>query len=202
MFTYSGSGDPNHFYLTQLQLFNSKHHHHVRRQPRMSRPASYFQTWENNLAAARHRYQSLYENESEDDDETYQDLPESSSSSASFVSRFSQNSAGRRLNFYPYAGPGGDEAPSDILGLLNLETSKTIAAFEVDCRTRIGMFCQYGTSTRLILPAQVCIAVVCCFLSSGVIFGFAALKPVLVREGVYSECSSDVCLLDFRYVSM
>lgn len=39
--------------------------------------------------------------------------------------------------------------------------------------------------TRRIL--QVCIAVVYCLLAAGVVFGFAALKPVLVDEGVYRD---------------
>ena len=34
---------------------------------------------------------------------------------------------------------------------------------------------------------QVCVAVVYCLFSAGVVFGYAALKPVLVEEGVYGE---------------
>jgi len=34
---------------------------------------------------------------------------------------------------------------------------------------------------------QICIAVLYCLLAAGVIFGFAALKPVLVEEGVYRD---------------
>lgn len=31
-----------------------------------------------------------------------------------------------------------------------------------------------------------------CFLAAGVVFGFAALKPVLIRENVYRDlCSSE-----------
>jgi hypothetical protein len=33
--------------------------------------------------------------------------------------------------------------------------------------------------------AQVCTAVAYCFLAAGIVFGFAALKPVLIRENVY-----------------
>ena len=39
--------------------------------------------------------------------------------------------------------------------------------------------------------AQVCAAVVYCLFSAGVVFGYAALKPVLVEEGVYSETCGD-----------
>lgn len=34
---------------------------------------------------------------------------------------------------------------------------------------------------------QVAAAVVYCLFAAGVVFGYAALKPVLVREGVYGE---------------
>lgn len=59
------------------------------------------------------------------------------------------------------------------------------------------------THTQLTATAQVCIAVVSCFLSSGIIYGFAALKPVLVKEEVY-KCSTEdtVCYTqELRYVS-
>ena len=40
--------------------------------------------------------------------------------------------------------------------------------------------------------AQVATAVVACWLSEGIVFGFAALKPVLISEGIYSDlCGSD-----------
>lgn len=42
------------------------------------------------------------------------------------------------------------------------------------------------------LIVQVTVAVVYCLFSAGVIFGYAALKPVLIEEGVYGEyCSKD-----------
>ncbi|KAM0720389.1 hypothetical protein Q7P37_004525 [Cladosporium fusiforme] len=43
---------------------------------------------------------------------------------------------------------------------------------------------QVSKSKRI---AQVVIAVVYCLLAAGVVFGYAALKPVLVEEGVYRE---------------
>lgn len=40
--------------------------------------------------------------------------------------------------------------------------------------------------------AQVSFAVIYCFLAAGVVFGFAALKPVLIRENVYRHlCTPD-----------
>ncbi|KAJ6186448.1 Protein FMP42 [Penicillium mononematosum] len=44
--------------------------------------------------------------------------------------------------------------------------------------------------------AQVSTAVVACWLSAGIVFGFAALKPVLISEGIYSDlCGSDNVIL-------
>ena len=40
--------------------------------------------------------------------------------------------------------------------------------------------------------AQVCAAVIYCLFSAGVVFGYAALKPVLLEEGVYSEVCADI----------
>ena len=53
-----------------------------------------------------------------------------------------------------------------------------------------------------VLLAQVCLAVVYCFLAAGVVFGFAALKPVLISEHVYrnlcsqEELDNDVAVCD------
>jgi MFS family permease len=42
------------------------------------------------------------------------------------------------------------------------------------------------------LLAQVATGTVACWLSAGIVFGFAALKPVLIAEGIYSDlCESD-----------
>ena len=48
-----------------------------------------------------------------------------------------------------------------------------------------------------IYQAQVIITIVSCWLASGIVFGFAALKPVLVDQGVYRElCSAEELKLD------
>ncbi|ODQ64829.1 MFS general substrate transporter [Nadsonia fulvescens var. elongata DSM 6958] len=48
---------------------------------------------------------------------------------------------------------------------------------------------QVSTLKRII---QVCCAIVWCFLSAGLVFGFAAFKPILAAEGVYrSECTPE-----------
>ncbi|KAK6615200.1 Protein FMP42-like protein 1 [Botrytis cinerea] len=58
-----------------------------------------------------------------------------------------------------------------------VEEIETVAAFEVSKGKRI---------------LQVAIAVVYCLLAAGIVFGYAALKPVLIREGVYREyCTED-----------
>ena len=38
-----------------------------------------------------------------------------------------------------------------------------------------------------IFSVQVLVTVLACWLASGIVFGFAALKPVLISEGVYRE---------------
>jgi hypothetical protein len=59
--------------------------------------------------------------------------------------------------------------------------------------------------------AQVAITIVSCWLASGIVYGFAALKPVLVDQGVYRElCSQEeldanveLCYeQDLRYISV
>ncbi|EFY85108.1 MFS transporter [Metarhizium acridum CQMa 102] len=63
----------------------------------------------------------------------------------------------QRMNFSP-AGSDSEEAH--------------IAAYKVSVAKRI---------------VQVATAIAACWLSAGIVFGFAALKPVLVAEGVYSD---------------
>lgn len=49
-----------------------------------------------------------------------------------------------------------------------------------------GGVTQYKISTARRV-AQVCFTVLSCWLASGLLFGFAALKPVLIDQGVYRE---------------
>ncbi|CAG8186451.1 unnamed protein product [Penicillium olsonii] len=157
---------------------------------------SFLEGWERNPAAFLHRPDGDPDTDSDD----YQDLPDGSVAS-SFPSTYS------RLNFNPYAGPGWNESPDDphddrssflgpsFLGLSPTTTREprvsspalerpalvdapwahTTGAYEVSRAKRI---------------AQVCTAVVYCFLAAGVVFGFAALKPVLIREKVYRNLCS------------
>ncbi|GIC93238.1 putative MFS transporter Fmp42 [Aspergillus udagawae] len=168
---------------------------------------SYLEAWGQTRPSSRQQQQPGQEDgDSDSVDGRNGDLPEESISS-SFQSTYSY-----RLNFNPYAGPGWTQPPdegahdeltsgletftvkpqpkpldeSDHGGYGPQGSSKlpdedyplqTTGAFEV-------------SSTRRI--CQVIIAVIYCFLAAGVVFGFAALKPVFVREGVYRNlCSSD-----------
>ncbi|EMC99896.1 hypothetical protein BAUCODRAFT_354347 [Baudoinia panamericana UAMH 10762] len=67
----------------------------------------------------------------------------------------------RKLSFNPVSEWGPPAAPEEPRG-----------AFEVSRTKRV---------------LQVGIAVIYCLLAAGIVFGFAALKPVLVKEGVYKD---------------
>lgn len=54
-----------------------------------------------------------------------------------------------------------------------------------------GGVSQYKISTARRI-AQVCFTVLSCWFASGLLFGFAALKPVLIDQGVYREqCTTE-----------
>ncbi|KAJ5177344.1 Major facilitator superfamily domain general substrate transporter [Penicillium coprophilum] len=170
---------------------------------------SFLEGWERNPAAF------LTHPESEDSDpDSYQDLPEGSMSS-SFPSTYSRLNfnpyAGPGWNESPedphddrssFVGPSSlglsptttreaGASSGSVKGLGSVERSvhedsgttvaqtppwaDTTGAYEVSAARRI---------------AQVCTAVVYCFLAAGVVFGFAALKPVLIREKVYRNLCS------------
>lgn len=60
-----------------------------------------------------------------------------------------------------------------------------VGAFEVSISKRV---------------AQVGVAVVYCLLAAGIVFGYAAIKPVLVDEGVYKETCTKQELKDGVWV--
>ncbi|KAJ5580272.1 uncharacterized protein N7459_006257 [Penicillium hispanicum] len=172
---------------------------------------SFLEGWERNPAAFLRGGRD--EGPSDEESDAWQDLPESSLSS-SFPSTYS------RLNFNPYAGPGwsesavddphGDDRPS-LLGSLGLALSPTttrdsrvdlletergppdaagtaaITPKEPAWLTETTGAFEVGAAKRV---AQVFCAVVYCFLGAGIVFGFAALKPVLIRENVYRNLCS------------
>lgn len=70
---------------------------------------------------------------------------------------------------------------------------KAVIALEVSKSKRICTVQKsISTGTRTLdiltlLAVQVAVAVFYCFFSSGIIFGYAAIKPVLIKEGAYSD---------------
>ncbi|KAH0432571.1 major facilitator superfamily transporter [Colletotrichum camelliae] len=73
------------------------------------------------------------------------------------------------------------------------DTVHAVGAFEVPQWKRIREFYALLAYMR-VQPTtfQVAVSVVYCLFAAGVAFGFAALKPVLKREGAYSDiCSAD-----------
>ncbi|KAI1874273.1 uncharacterized protein JN550_002852 [Neoarthrinium moseri] len=71
----------------------------------------------------------------------------------------------RRLSFDAFA-------PVDLDAILELAPTPHIAAYKISPARRV---------------AQVVFAVILCCLGSGIVFGFASLKPVLIAEGVYRD---------------
>jgi MFS family permease len=73
-----------------------------------------------------------------------------------------------------------------------------VAAFEVSKRKRICRFLSlhptlcYEVPSPIVgadclSPVQIVIAVLSCLFATGIVFGYAALKPILIREHVYEE---------------
>ncbi|EKD11887.1 uncharacterized protein L3040_009030 [Drepanopeziza brunnea f. sp. 'multigermtubi'] len=93
----------------------------------------------------------------------------------------SPSSRDRKLSFSPLPG-SWDPPPAPELVADHIPPP--IAAFEVPRSKRI---------------LQVTIAVVYCLFAAGIVFGYAALKPVLIREGIYRErCTQDELDRDVR----
>ncbi|PYH64120.1 putative MFS transporter Fmp42 [Aspergillus vadensis CBS 113365] len=163
---------------------------------------SFLESWEQNPAAFRRQPRP----EDSDDEDRYHDLPEPSLSS-SFQSNISSRPPFRdRLNFNPYAGPGWnetfvDEPDRPYRGLsprrLRADEAEPLEQPEEDNTLRPQQPAGLETTgafevSRWKRILQVCIAVVYCLLSAGVVFGFAAIKPIFVKEGVYRNlCSKD-----------
>ncbi|CRG83507.1 Protein FMP42 [Talaromyces islandicus] len=154
------------------------------------------------------------DDDSAHDSHVQDDVPEAGLLSSSFPSTFPARSIRHKLNFNPYAGRGwahssaaADEETlsllrSDIGSVTNLSElasvraaddsqalaevafkdpnwnlAETTPAFEVDHRKRV---------------AQVVVAVIYCLLAAGTVFGFAAIKPIFIREKVYqNQCTPD-----------
>lgn len=149
----------------------------------------YLEWWEGNSDASRENVD--WASVTDSDEDAYLELPDDSiASSFSSLSYVSIRRPARAV-----ARPGWNESREDEANVgppgsgreqTGIESEdlpldepeghpKTTGAFEVDHHKRI---------------AQVCIAVLSCFLASGIIFGFAAIKPILVKEGVYQNLCS------------
>ncbi|PGH06302.1 hypothetical protein GX51_02499 [Blastomyces parvus] len=134
---------------------------------------------------------------SPEEGERYDSFPGSSTQLTPVVSGQPQNTVMRKLSFNPAGGPSwthvcindeDDQACRRSQPSISDEDSalipsddgwepETLAAFEVPKGKRV---------------AQVCVAVVYCVLSAGIIFGYAALKPILIEEGVYrNRCTEE-----------
>ncbi|KAL4961275.1 putative MFS transporter Fmp42 [Aspergillus stella-maris] len=181
----------------------------------MSLPrVSYLESWEQNQAPFRRpqdRDQSPAREAYDDEDqESYHDLPEDSLAS-SFPSTTDLRSLRHPLNFNPYGGLGWTQAARDgaeddrnslsrVSSLVSKQGQRGQAAGETQTRPAeldqdswgpletTGAF-EVGSAKRVV---QVIVAVIYCFFAAGVVFGFAAIKPVFIREGVYSDsCSGE-----------
>jgi MFS family permease len=113
------------------------------------------------------------------------------SSNETFSSQRGRSPAGsqraKQLSFSPF--PGDWEPPV---------TKTKDSAYEVSKGKRIGRFTfqpnltLMGNNFDLDQIVQVAVAVFYCLFAAGVVFGYAALKPVLIHEHVYRDlCTQD-----------
>ncbi|GFF81024.1 protein FMP42 [Aspergillus lentulus] len=169
---------------------------------------SYLESWGQTRPVSHQQpHQGQEDGDSDSVDGRNVDLPEGSIAS-SFQSTYTY-----RLNFNPYAGPGWTQPPDEVApeDLASGPQSPTIKTQpKLPDESDRGGYDPQGSSLKL--PdedyplettgafkvsstrriCQVITAVIYCFLAAGVVFGFAALKPVLIREGVYrNRCSRD-----------
>jgi len=77
-----------------------------------------------------------------------------------------------------------------------------VTAYKVSTTRRLGESSVSSFREEVFVdnvPAQVFATVLACWLASGIVFGFAALKPVLISEGVYRElCTPDELKADLE----
>lgn len=95
---------------------------------------------------------------------------------------------GHGLRHQPSVQPSLRHVPSYQRSLRHVISYDALADPEEPSQAEnpAGGVSQYTISTARRV-AQVCFTVLCCWLASGLLFGFAALKPVLVDQGVYRE---------------
>ncbi|KAL5334866.1 major facilitator superfamily domain-containing protein [Aspergillus crustosus] len=175
----------------------------------MSLPrVSYLETWEQ-IPPTFRRPQDRDQSpgaEADDDADSYHDLPDSSLTS-SFPSTGDLPSLRNRLNFNPYAGLGWTQASVD--GADDDRNTLSRVSSLVSKHGRVNRAAEEGQALQsadvdednwkplettgafevsgLKRVVQVSVAVVYCFFAAGIVFGFAAIKPVFIQEGVYSN---------------
>lgn len=142
------------------------------------------------------------------------DISEAALISSSFPSTFPGRAIRHKLNFNPYAGRGwahssaaADEETrsllrSDIGSVTNLSELASVRATDDPQVVAEVAFKDPNWNLAETTPAfevsqtkrvvQVAVAVIYCLLAAGTVFGFAAIKPVLIREAVYrDQCTAD-----------
>ena len=88
------------------------------------------------------------------------------------------------LSYNAFADPDeGTQAANPSGGVTQYKTSNHRRCGKHVTRCEDQSWCEYAN----IESAQVVFTVLSCWLASGIVFGFAALKPVLISEGVYRE---------------
>ncbi|KFY49429.1 hypothetical protein V496_10030 [Pseudogymnoascus sp. VKM F-4515 (FW-2607)] len=92
---------------------------------------------------------------------------------------------------------GVDRRPPDVLSTETPESSKAVRqvlsydAFPLSrSKGRTDSVTAYNVSITK-RAAQVGITVLACWLASGIVFGYAAIKPILISEGVYRDLCTD-----------
>ena len=90
----------------------------------------------------------------------------------------------RKMSFNPigtWVPPAANKEPIPTIGVS--PKKRTCEQFPI-CPP-----CELVLITRAIV--QVVIAVIYCLFAAGIVFGYAAFKPVLVRDGVYRELCTE-----------
>jgi hypothetical protein len=128
--------------------------------------------------------------------------------SSSFPSTFGHRTVRHRLSFNPYAGPAwghssavaseddrrsllrsdiddARDVPTNVrdLGADTIRPEYVFPDSSWDIAPTTGAY-EISKGRRI---AQVCAAVIYCLFAAGIVFGFAALKPVLIQEGIYHD---------------
>lgn len=95
---------------------------------------------------------------------------------------------GHQPTYGTLPGPGLRHVPSHQRSLRHVLSYDALANPDEPSQATnpTGGVSQYKISTARRI-AQVAFTVLSCWLASGLLFGFAALKPVLVDQGVYRE---------------